>query len=249
MPQIFGFDRDTDEEWSTMLFNNGGGSGATYGTDGWPLFQSIAASGGMRAQAVEQIELMYSMTVEQMEIEPDSMGFGRWIGGPGVRLRIRPSQGAIELITHGDGCENPPHGTLGGSPGIGGGHFVESESTGRRRFVSAMGHVRVDPDEAWIGVSTGGGGYGVPVERDAEQVRQDARDGIISREVAREVFGVELDGSFDPEIQWDETGALRARLHEAKPAVVSPSTPGAGTWAQDNMGEGDVFLRNPSIDQ
>lgn len=38
----------------------------------------------------------------------------------------------------------------------------------------------------------GGGGFGDPGERDPELVRTDVRDGHVSPEAAREVYGVEV---------------------------------------------------------
>ena len=57
-------------------------------------------------------------------------------------------------------------------------------------------------------LSPGGGGWGDPRQRDPEQVARDVRDGLVSAEDAREVFGVVLasDGSPDAEA----TAALRA---------------------------------------
>jgi N-methylhydantoinase B len=39
----------------------------------------------------------------------------------------------------------------------------------------------------------GGGGYGVPTERDREAVRNDVIDGFVSREAAERDYGVALD--------------------------------------------------------
>src|SRR5690606_20189235 len=120
-------------------------------------------------QSIEQLEQLYPFLVEEMEIEPESMGFGQWNGGPGVRFAARPTKGSMEVITFGDGERNPPHGVLGGTPGIGGGQFVEAPD-GKRRFYPASAHYKVGRDEVRVGVSTGGGGYGRPIDRDVEQV-------------------------------------------------------------------------------
>ena len=54
----------------------------------------------------------------------------------------------------------------------------------------------------------GGGGYGPPAERPAAKVRTEVEDGIISREAARELYGVALkEGSF--ELDEAETARLR----------------------------------------
>ena len=86
VPQFSGMDSRTGVAWGAMLFNNTGAQGASNGTDGWPLYESSAAAGGLKAQSIEQIELLYPMHIERMEIEPDSMGMGEHIGGPGSGL-------------------------------------------------------------------------------------------------------------------------------------------------------------------
>ena len=41
-------------------------------------------------------------------------------------------------------------------------------------------------------MTAGGGGHGDPRERDPEAVREDVRDGYVSAEQAREVYGVDV---------------------------------------------------------
>lgn len=246
VPQFAGQSDWKGEPWGVMLFNNTGGFGAAADIDGWPLAESVAALGGMRAQAIEQIELLNPVLIESLEVEPDSMGYGHHIGGPGLRMVLRPLNGEIDCITFGDGCRNPPHGIAGGTPGIGGGQYVEDRATGRRQFFSATGSMKVGMDQFYVGVSTGGGGHGNPLDRDIEQVRQNVRDGVISRETARAVFGVAVDDTLDPAILTEETAALRASLSGKIRPPVDPVTPGTGRWAEDQMKGDDVFLLNPS---
>jgi len=246
LPQFSGVDPKTGEAWGVMLFNGTGGSGGARGADGWPLYESIDGLGAVKMQPVEQVELLYPMHVERMEIEPDSMGMGQWMGGPGTRLVVRSLSGRMECVTFGDGMANPPHGAIGGTPGHGGGAYVESRSDGRRRFVSAAGLVHVDEDEVWVGVSTGGGGWGHPADRPADQVRRDVRDGIVSRQAAREVFGVILsDDDEEPEVQEEATRQAREALRGSPRPPVEPTTPSASTWVDRNMRDGDVYLLNP----
>lgn len=246
VPQFSGDDDGTGQPWGVMLFNNTGASGAASDADGWPLFESNAAFGGLKAQSVEQIELLYPMYVDVLEVEPESMGYGRQIGGPGVRMQIRPVTGALECITFGDGCRNPPHGVAGGTPGIGGGQYVEDGESGARRFVSASGQMQIGTHEHYVGVSTGGGGNGNPFERDVERVRREVRDGLISYETARRVFGVALTHGLDPQIDEAATAELRERFGSDVRPEVLPTEPGAATWVEQHMRDGDVYLLNPA---
>jgi N-methylhydantoinase B len=244
IPQFSGRDPETSEEWGVMLFNGTGGSGASHSTDGWPLFESLGGFGAVKTQSIEEIELLYPLHVETMEIATDSMGFGRWIGGPGTQLRVRPAQDDVHCITFGDGCRNPPHGVLGGTPGIGGGAYTEDLATGKRRFAPAAAHVRLGAGEVWVGVSTGGGGYGRPEERDAEQVRREIRDGIISRRAAEVIFGVIVGDGPDPVLDLTATGVRRAELAARDSPLVKPTGPAAATWVEENLRDGDEYIMN-----
>ncbi len=248
IPQFAGDDDGNGQPWGFMLFCNAGAQGASRDNDGWPLWSSQAGLGGLKTQPIEQLELLYPIRVEEAEIEPESMGFGEWIGGPGVRTRVKPLAGDTVCITFGDGCANPPHGALGGTPGIGGGQWVEGEPEDPRRFVSASGNVMIDGQrETWVGVSTGGGGYGRPSERDVEAVRGDVRDGLISRESAAEHFGVVLSDDADPVVDEAATAARRTELATQERPLVEPTEPNAATWVARNMRDGDEYLLNPLV--
>ena len=231
------------------MFNNGGGSGAANAADGWPLIGTTSASGGLKSLSVEQIELIYPILVEHWQLEPESMGYGHAIGGPGNRFVVRPRADPLSVVEYGDGRSNPPHGVLGGTPGFGGGAYVENRTTGKRRFVSATGEILVEMDEVWVGVSSGGGGYGDPLQRDPHTVAENVRDGLISPETAKTVFGVSLTTSLEPQIHQDETEALRAQIHDQRdePPTITPTKPNAATWLQEHMTENDEYLLNPQI--
>jgi N-methylhydantoinase B len=247
VPVFSGVDPSTGAEWAMMVFNNCQGSGACAQAEGWALIESPAAAGGQKSLAIEQMELLYPVLIEHMEVEPDAHGLGVHNGGCGARMVVAPVGTSMDCITFGDGCSNPPHGVLGGTPGIGGGQYVEARSgEGTRRFVSASGHITIGDGEAWVGVASGGGGYGDPALRDAELVRCDVRDGIVSRGVAEEIFGVVVFGEEDPVIDIEATARRRAQLSGRPRGLVSPTGPGAATWLQETMREGDVYLVNPA---
>ena len=57
-------------------------------------------------------------------------------------------------------------------------------------------------------LADGGGGYGSPLERDVEKVRNDVIDGYVSIEAARKSYGVVINE--DMEINQEETERLRS---------------------------------------
>jgi N-methylhydantoinase B/oxoprolinase/acetone carboxylase alpha subunit len=246
MPIFAGVDERTGEGWSGLLVNGSGGAGAGKGVDGWPLWVGPAGAGGCKSMQIEQIELIYPILVTHEEIEPNSMGAGTWIGGPGVRFATEPTHGPMEAVAFGDGQLNPPHGVCGGSMGCGGGQYVE-EPSGHRRYMSVTANYRVEMGDLRVGISTGGGGYGNPNERDAETVRENVRDGWFTREVAAEVFGVVLSDDWDPVIDEEATRARRAELAKIERPLLDPPGPAASTWLEGDMREGDVYLLNPEV--
>ena len=52
---------------------------------------------------------------------------------------------------------------------------------------------RLKTDDAWRISSGGGGGYGSPFERPAEDVREDVYQGYVSVKAAAELYGVFID--------------------------------------------------------
>jgi N-methylhydantoinase B len=245
LPAISGIDPRTGEPWGALLFNGAGGAGASKGADGWPIFATPAAMAGQKALAIEQVELLYPVLVHQMELERDSMGVGERLGGTGVRLAIEPTLAPMSVVTFGDGQDNPPYGIIGGTPGIGGGQYVEAKD-GTRDFISVNAYYEVAAGDLRVGVSTGGGGYGNPLDRPAEQVRCDVRDGFISRETAFDLHGIVLSEGWDPALDEQATAARRAELAKVERPIVEPDTPSAATWLKRTMRDGDEYLLNPS---
>ena len=96
--------------------------------------------------------------------------------------------------------------------------------------------------------STGGGGYGDPLKRDAEVVRCNVRDQFISRKTAEDIFGVVVNTDFNPKLDIKATENRRAKLAQRKVKLVDPTTPATdakGAWVHSQLREGDVFLANP----
>ena len=248
VPMFSGTDRRSGEpkEWGSMVFNASPGGGAGVGADGWPIMLSPAALGGQKIISVEVSEMLYPMHFDKQEIAVDSMGLGEDIGGPGVEIRIRPTSGAMECNIFGDGHMNPPYGTRGATPGIGGGSYRENLTTGKRSYCSAKGNLVIGEDETWIGHSTGGGGRGDPLQRSPEAVLESVLDGMVSLESAKTVHGVVI----DPEtmtVDRAKTERLRAKLRSKRPPleVTWPNHPDAAHWVEERLRPGDEYLIDP----
>lgn len=248
VPFFSGTDRrdGAKQDWGCMFFNGGPAGGASPTSDGWPHIMTSAGLGGLKILSVEMTELLYPFTVEKMEIGTDSMGHGKQVGGPGVDIAIKPVDSGMECNLFGDGSANPPFGVMGGSPGIGGGSYREDRTTGKRTYCSSKGHLTIGEDEAWVGHSSGGGGYGDPLQRDPALVQAAVRDGMVSLSTALEVYGVVVDART---LALDEVATARTRrtvaAQRGRLPVVTPDVPSASTWLQQHIRPGDEYLVDP----
>lgn len=231
--------------FSLILFNCSSGGGASKEADGWPLTCSPGILGGLKVIPIEVMELHYPLMALQHEVRIDSMGAGTTRGGPGVIWRVTPvGTGQVDNYAYGDGMLNPPFGVLGGRPGDGGALYRVNKD-GTRTFFSMIGYFRVCEGEAWVSLSTGGGGYGSPLERDPERVRDDVRDGFISLRSANAEYGVVLE-SVTLHVDDDATASLRKALRRDQSSqLIAPTTPGAGNYYQQLLQPGDHFELDP----
>ena len=248
IPSISGVDKrgEEEQEWAAMFFNGGSGGGASKSADGWPLIMTSSGLGGLKIISTEMSELLYPIMMDHHEIEPDSMGHGETIGGVGIRIEVRPYDTPMECHATGDGASNPPFGLFGGTPGIGGGNYREDLDSGHRDYCSSKGYMRIDPGQIWVGVSSGGGGYGDPLKRSAEKVCEHVRDGIVTMKSANDIYGVIMDAeTFALDAEATEKRRKEIAGSRGELPIVQPTVPDAATWLQENMREGDNFLLDP----
>ena len=243
-----GYDRRIEGEqtpFGVILFNGSSGGGACRENDGWPLMYCPAAIGGLKFLPVEILELHYPLLVRTHEVRTDSMGAGCTRGGPGLTFHVEPrGTPQVDNYPYGDGMLNPPFGVYGGRPGDGGALYREN-SDGSRTFFTMISYFRVREGESWVALSSGGGGYGDPLTRRPELVRDDVRNGFVGVESAERDYGVVLQpGTF--EVDAVATSTLREQLAAGRSTnVVTPTTPDAGTFYKELMRDGDRFELDP----
>ena len=68
-------------------------------------------------------------------------------------------------------------------------------SDGSRQVYSTDAYCHLMPGDRLHAVDNGGGGYGDPLDREAERVLSDVAERYVSREQAKEVYGVVIIGS------------------------------------------------------
>jgi N-methylhydantoinase B len=185
----------------TLLSFLCGGTGARRGLDG---LSSTAFPSGVAGIPTEVFENRCPLVMLEREFRRDSGGPGRWRGGLGHRVvysGLRLPE-AYRLSPFTDRVNHPAPGLEGGLPGAPG----QFELLDGPRLHPKQ-TVALSPDQLLAIGLPGGGGLGQPMERDPEAVREDVLDELVSREQAREVYGVALTETGEV----DEEGTRRLR--------------------------------------
>ncbi len=142
-----------------------GGSGAGPDFDGTDAVQTHMTNS--RLTDPEVLEWRFPVLVEDFRIRRGSGGAGRHKGGDGVirRLRFREAMEVAILSGH---RRIAPYGLAGGKPGALGRNSVE-RSDGRSEILEGTDRRSLDPGDAIVIETPGGGGYGAPVEERERQ--------------------------------------------------------------------------------
>jgi N-methylhydantoinase B len=177
---------------------SGGGWGAKHNSDG---MSGVVCSndGDTHNSPCEQLEAKYPILFERFTLRTDSGGPGRRRGGLGTEQVIR-ALAPITVDVQAERMHCVPWGIEGGMAGLG--NHVTTRIDGKEdleRANAKLRNQRLKAGDALILRTGGGGGFGSPLERDAESVANDVRQGYVSAEAARSAYGVEVaaDGSLD----------------------------------------------------
>lgn len=183
-------------EYYTYYESLAGGYGGRAGSDGPDAVQTHMQN--TQNAPIEETELNYPVRISRYSLIPDSEGPGQFRGGLGLcREYLFPGHEAV-FTSLSDRARFAPHGLFGGEEGKLARYLVISD--GQERKFSSKATVHLAAGETARIETCGGGGYGPPLARDAELVLRDVREGKISRQRARERYGVAIapDGSIEP---------------------------------------------------
>ncbi|MBI2193955.1 MAG: hydantoinase B/oxoprolinase family protein [Planctomycetes bacterium] len=165
-----------------------GGQGARHDQDGMDGVHTHLTN--TRNAPVEVTEATYPIRVEGYGLVPDSEGAGRFRGGCGMYRELTLLSDETLFSLSADRRELRPWGLAGGLEARGSDCWVESAGGERRQLPSKI-TTTLRRGETVTLVTPGGGGWGDPKERDREAVRQDVRDGLVSPERAKAVYGLD----------------------------------------------------------
>ncbi|WP_336801844.1 hydantoinase B/oxoprolinase family protein [Kaistia sp. MMO-174] len=157
------------------------GQGAWNGGDGGIMLH--ISESATRFTPAEVWEHRNPWIVEQLALAEDSVGPGRWRGGPGLNLDIRMTEDNL-ITTVFERTLNAPWGLLGGKEARPN-QCLATMPDGEQQLISKATHFHM-PKGTVLNMRTGGGGgYGDPTERPVEAVLEDIAEGYISEAFAR----------------------------------------------------------------
>lgn len=214
---IGGLHPATGQRYVSYTWSEGGQGARSYG-DG-PSFAMFLYGAGAQNQPIEVHERWYPFLYEKFEVEPDSSGDGLYRGGYGSHRRWRMT-GDAALSVHGDRAEVTPPGVCGGTNG-GPNQLILNAGTPEEKVLGMFAtNIPLKTGDVIDFTSNGGGGYGDPLKRDAEPIRQEVIDGFMTTEKAEHVYGVVV-RPVDPDVNdyrvdAGATDALRASMEGRK---------------------------------
>ena len=187
-----GTDAEKNEHYVDIGFMGlKGGSGAMRGTDGYDHIGMIDASGGLLDQDYEMFEQQTPHRLLKHEYVTDSAGAGEWRGGLGVETDFLIGSEDTQVVIFGDGDFEPAFGLFGGHDSIL--NTIELTYPDGRKVVPKNKDLilGVPKGTHYHQIAGGGGGYGKPENRDREKLKAEVRNGVISPESARLVYGLD----------------------------------------------------------
>ena len=209
-----GFNPRTKKQFVQYTYAVGGENARTY-KDGKSLIFMRFCNARTIPQELE--ERWFPVLYTRYEARPDSCGHGTYRGGFAL-LRELTLQTDVTMTIHGDREKFTPFGLSGGLNGGGCNLFINKGT--KKEFNAGMYATGVElkkGDKIYY-ASSGGGGFGSPLERDQKLVLDDVMDEWLSVEAAKKFYGVVIKvvdrEALDYRIDEKATALARAKLRK-----------------------------------
>jgi len=197
----------------------GVGLGARPFADGVDVIYYIAQEN----YPVEYVERDFPLRVERYVARADSGGPGFHRGGAGVVRDVRVLCEKAELATRMENTLVAPYGVAGGQAGRTG-RIVLNPGTPEERELPALGDgITLKRGDLLRLETCGGGGWGDPLTREPERVKQDVARGLVTARGALEDYGVALD---PVTLEIDKTATDETRRRRARDLPLIDRGPG-----------------------
>ena len=176
----------------TLTLFQVGGTGARPSKDG---LSAVGFPSGVAGVPAEVIESLSPVVMKRRELRPNSGGAGTWRGGLGQLTEfVRRGEGRWSVSSIADRTKYPAPGLLGGQAGAAG-----EVALGDGTRLHAKSLVDLGAGDTVHVNLPGGGGYGDPLQRDAQRVLWDVIEGYITPEEAEKKYGVAVRYTGKPE--------------------------------------------------
>ncbi|SIS17348.1 hydantoinase B/oxoprolinase family protein [Natronorubrum thiooxidans] len=215
-----GTDRRPDRDGEEFMWYDwmAGGWGGRDGLDGANATAPVFGA-GLAVQSLEGQERDTPLLTSQHSIVTDSAGPGEFRGGCGVEKGGRLLECENSVISYcSDRAYSVTWGLDGGLPGVPHGVTLTRADEDPKDLGTVFSNRPIETGDQFTRPSSGGGGFGDPLERDPDAVREDVIDDYVSIERAAKDYGVVID-AVDPdlceyEIDHEATADKRDHIRE-----------------------------------
>lgn len=224
-PDIMGRYPDIDprtglpEEYFAAPFIEGGGTGAVKGFDGWEGYGGHTTGGALYRGSVEVCEMFLPFRWLTVRLEPDTEGAGEFTGATGTYCeRLTESPPGSKTIFMSGNCSGelfPQMGQNGAPPAPLPEMYLQrkGKSLEELEILKTIDMTEVYQGDLLISKATGGAGWGNPLDRDPERVKEDVEEMKVSIGRAKNIYGIIIDAdSLDIDIEASKK--LRKKLRE-----------------------------------
>ena len=169
-------------------------------------------------QPIEAVEQLYPVRVERTALREDSGGPGRFRGGLGLTRQVRIHAAARRLSVLAEKAVLPPFGVSGGAAGARNHFWVRRDDRAIEPspLPGKVSAFPILPDDVLVMDSSGGGGFGDPLERALDAVAADVAEGYVTPEAAESIYGVVIRGGA---VDAEASARRRAALAAERPRV------------------------------
>ena len=211
---VAGFDDTRNKPYILYEYPMGGvpATSDTDGATGIAGYENGDIPGVYPAESVEQRQ---PLLVESMQARSGGEGAGYRRSGFGVARRVRVLSDSSQLNVMADRSVIPPWGMSGAPPGSLNSVTVVRDGV-EMRPSSIPGKIKSFPLEYGDVVlmqASSGAGVGDPLEREVETVRAEVREGYVTPDRARDVYGVVFENG---DVDRSATGKLREEIRKRR---------------------------------
>ena len=205
-----GFDATIGEYWLYLEVNEGS-YGGRWGKDAMDSVDNLMAN--TRNNPIEELDMRFPMRCDLYELRPEPAAPGRWRGGVGI---IRRNRFLVDgtYSCEGDRQTDPPRGVFGGWDGLVASCRKNPDTAREEQLPAKVTGIPFAAGEYIEFREPNAAGYGDPLDRPPEAVREDVLDDFTTIELARAAYGVVFADERTLAIDEAATENLRAELRK-----------------------------------